>query len=95
MLIRNASSSNITTGVCFYCEMMKISSPVQKMDFICVYDVYVSWRRESGLSPPVKYFTDRSKAVLLLWIIYVIYVLCFSCFHVFSLLPYGHLLGKG
>ena len=23
------------------------------------------WRRESGLSPPVKYFTDRSKAVLL------------------------------
>ena len=30
------------------------------------------------LSPPVKYFTDRSKAVLLLWIIYVISVLfCF------------------
>ena len=26
------------------------------------------WRRETGLSPPVKYFTDRSKAVLLLWI---------------------------
>ena len=25
-------------------------------------------RRETGLSPPVKYFTDRSKAVLLLWI---------------------------
>ena len=24
--------------------------------------------RETGLSPPVKYFTDRSKAVLLLWI---------------------------
>ena len=21
------------------------------------------WRRETGLSPPVKYFTDRSKAV--------------------------------
>ena len=29
------------------------------------------WRRESDLSPPVKYFTDRSKAVLLLWIFYV------------------------
>ena len=25
------------------------------------------WRCETGLSPPVKYFTDRSKAVLLLW----------------------------
>ena len=28
-----------------------------------------------GLSPPVKYFTDRSKAVLLLWIA----VLCLLC----------------
>ena len=27
---------------------------------------------KSGLSPPVKYFIDRSKAVLLLWI-------CFFC----------------
>ena len=32
------------------------------------------WRRETGLSHPVKYFTDRSNAVLLLWIICVIYV---------------------
>ena len=29
------------------------------------------WRRETGLSPPVKYCTDHSKAVLLLWIFYV------------------------
>ena len=28
-------------------------------------------RHETGLSPPVKYFTDRSKAVLLLLIFYV------------------------
>ena len=28
----------------------------------------------------VKYFTGRSKAVLLLWIIYVISVLCLLCF---------------
>ena len=28
----------------------------------------------SGLSPPVEYFTDRSKAVLLLWIIDVMSV---------------------
>ena len=32
-------------------------------------------RCETGLSPKVKYFTDRSKAVFLLWIIHVISVL--------------------
>ena len=40
------------------------------------------WRRETGLSPPVKYFTDPSKAVLLLWIFYVFFffsVLCLLC----------------
>ena len=30
-------------------------------------------------SPPVKYFTDPSKAVLLLWIFYVFSVLCLLC----------------
>ena len=34
----------------------------------------------AALSPPVKYFTDRSKAVLLVWIIYVISVLFLLCF---------------
>ena len=38
-------------------------------------------RRETSLSPPVKYFSDRSKALLLLWIIYVISVLLLLCFH--------------
>ena len=33
-------------------------------------------RRETGLSPPVIYFTDRSKAVLLLWIFYVFFLFC-------------------
>ena len=37
------------------------------------------WRRETGLSPPVIYFTDRSKAVLLLWIFYVFSILCLLC----------------
>ena len=43
----------------------------------------------TGLSPPVKYFTDRSKAVLLLWIFYVFvlscvcYVLCASVYMCF------------
>ena len=36
-------------------------------------------RHEICLSPPVKYFTDRSKAVLPLWIIYVISELCLLC----------------
>ena len=40
-------------------------------------------------------FPDRSKAVLLLWIIFVIYASCLSCFHVCSLQPRGHLLGNG
>ena len=42
------------------------------------------------MGPPVKYLTDHSRAVLLLWIICVIYVLCLSRFRVCSLLP-----GKG
>ena len=41
------------------------------------------WHCETGISPPVNFFTDHSKVVLLLWIICVIYVLCFSCFCVF------------
>ena len=46
--------------------------------------------RETGLSPPVKSFTDRSKAVLLLWIIYVISVLfCYAFMHVCFLMPCG------
>ena len=36
-------------------------------------------RRETGFSPPVKYFTDRSKAVLLLWIIHGLSVLFLLC----------------
>ena len=34
-------------------------------------------RSEMGLSPPVKYFTDRSRAVLL-WIFYVFFCLVFA-----------------
>ena len=47
------------------------------------------WRHKTGLSPPVKYFTDRSKEVLLLWIFYVFvrscvcYVLCASVYMCF------------
>ena len=54
------------------------------------------WRRGTGISPPVKYCTDHSKTVLLLWIFYVFlscvyYVFVCVCLFV----PCGHLLGKG
>ena len=43
------------------------------------------WCRKIDLSPPVKYFTDRSKAVLLLWTHYVfefclVFALCARMF---------------
>ena len=53
------------------------------------------WRRETGLSPPVKYFTDRSKPVLLLWIFYVfLSYVCYGFVRVCLFVPCGHLLGK-
>ena len=57
---------------------------------------YIGWRHEIGLSPPSKHFTDRSKAVLRLWIFYVFFCLVFVmplCASVYLCL--GHLLGKG
>ena len=51
---------------------------------------------ETSLSPPVKYFTDRSKAVVRLWIIYVISVLFLLCFRVRLFIDaLWSLLGKG
>ena len=50
-----------------------------------------------GLSPPVKHFTDRSKAVLLLWIFYVFVLscVCYVFVRVCLIVLCGHLLGKG
>ena len=47
--------------------------------------------------PSNEYFTHRSKAVLLLWIVFVSYASCWCvlCCGVCSLQPSGHLLGKG
>ena len=54
------------------------------------------WRCETGLSPPVKYCTDHSKAVLLLWIFYVfLSCVCYAFICVCLFVPCGHLLGKG
>ena len=41
-----------------------------------ISELKVRLARETGLSPPVKWFTDRSKAVLLLWIFYVFFLSC-------------------
>ena len=51
----------------------------------------------TGLSPPVKYLTDRSKAVLLLWIfnVFVLSCVCYVFVHVCLYVLCGHLLGKG
>ena len=55
------------------------------------------WRRLTGLNHPVKYFTDRSKVVLLLWIFYVFVLscVCYVFVRVFLYVFIGHLLGKG
>ena len=48
------------------------------------------------LGPPVKYFTDRAKAVLLLWIFYVFFLSC-VCYVFVRVCLYvlcGHLLEK-
>ena len=56
--------------------MFTMARYCQKVNCLCL-----KLRYETGLSTTVKYFTDRSKAVLLLWIIYVISVLFLLCFY--------------
>ena len=64
-----------------------LSMPTTK--YVCVLSVTscrkcvrcMKWRlvrSETGLSPPEKYFTDRSKAVLLLWIFCVFFCFVFA-----------------
>ena len=55
------------------------------------------WSPLNRFKPSSKiFFADRSKVVLLLWIIYVISVIfCYAFMHVCLLMPCGHLLGKG
>ena len=58
------------------------------------YELRVRLCHETGLSPPVKYCTDRSKVVLLLWIIYVfLSFVCYAFVRVCLFVPCGHLLG--
>ena len=50
------------------------------------------WRRETGLSPPVKYFTDRSFVGLLC---FVLSCVCYAFVCVCLYVSCGHLLRKG
>ena len=54
------------------------------------------WRRETGLSPPVKYSTDCSKAVLLCGsFMFFPSCVCYAFVSVCLYVPCGHLQGKG
>ena len=43
---------------------------------VSMHEINRGWRCETSFSPPVKYFTDSSKAVRLLWIFSVLCLLC-------------------
>ena len=45
---------------------------------LCVYCIGLYSLTSNWFKPPVKYFTDRSKAVRLLWIFYVLFCLVFA-----------------
>ena len=65
-------------------------------DFLC-YGQNYGWRRETGLNPPVRYFTDRSKAPTFFVDLSCLFLSCF-CYafvRVCLYVPCGHLLGKG
>ena len=55
------------------------------------------WRRETGLSPPVKYFTNRSKAALFCgsFMFFFLSCVCYAFVRVCLYVSCGHLLGKG
>ena len=61
------------------------------------YRENLTYGSKLDFSTPVKYFTDRSKAVLLLWIFYVCFLscVCYAFVRVCLYVPWGHLLGKG
>ena len=49
-----------------------------------------------SLSPPVKYFSGRSKAVLFCGsFMFILPCVCYAFVHVCLFVPIGHLLGKG
>ena len=81
-------NSMVDTFITFKVATTKVGFKVGVRGLSCKPNIYVSWstselrvrlaRRKTGLSPPVIYFTDRSRAVLLLWIFYVFFCLAFA-----------------
>ena len=55
-------------------------------------DQGLGWRREAGLSPPVKYFTDCSKAVLLRLIYVFLSCVCYAFVCVCLFVSCGHMM---
>ena len=90
----------LNVGVC--CAVVSVPCSIvvtcwERADLLAVVFVVFChfWHRETGLSPPVKCFTDHSKAVLLLWIIYVfLSCVCYAFVCVCLFVPCGHLQGK-
>ena len=57
----------------------KITNKGTDKQHVAVFCYTIQLITLTGLSPPVKYFTDRSKAVLLLWI-FSVFVLSYVCY---------------
>ena len=53
--------------------------PSQRCSSVLLRDFPQQWLVFSYLGPPVGCFTDRIKAILLLWIFYLFSVLCLLC----------------
>ena len=66
---------------------------LNKLDQLSLF--IITYYNDTTVPEHTGVFHCRGTDVLLLWIIGVSYVLCLSCFRVCSLLPCGHLLGKG
>ena len=88
-------------GVCYISFPLSFIVSVEDVQFFSLITLITSGLKGSHMCSllivTVRYiFTDRSKAVLLLWIIYVMSVLfCYAFMHVCLLVPCGHLQGQG
>ena len=86
---------NLSSWCLVMVERLFLAVPLGCLQFVIV--VFPDHTHLLFLSPPVKYFTDPSKAVFLLWILYV-FVQSFVCYVFVRVCLYvlcGHLLGKG
>ena len=76
-LIGKRELVNLSSWCLLMVEWLFLAVPRGFLRFVIM--VFPEHTRLLFLSPPIKYFTDRSIAVLLLWIFYVFSVLCLLC----------------